>query len=129
MPPMAEALPFTSLPRSNSLHPTAELEANRLYVCRLDETNICRGSWGTVVPIYDLLRRQGVFAPEEVAMLGQVFGEVLKTLGLADREDLVTEMVAKKLIELASPGLRDPERLKALTVEAFVHQQLKTPDR
>jgi hypothetical protein len=75
------------------------------------------------VPIYELLRRQGSFEPEEVAMLGKVFDDVLQTLGLVDRKDPVTEMVAKKLVELAKTGVRDPLRLKALTVQAFTQQQ------
>lgn len=56
-------------------------------------------------------------------MLGSVFEEVLQTLGLVDRQDLATEMVAKKLIELAKAGVRDPDRLKALTLQAFTQQQ------
>ena len=75
------------------------------------------------MPIHDLLRRQGVFAPEEIAMLGNVFDDVLRTLGLADRKDPMTEMVAKKLLEFATTGMRDPARLKALTVQAFTQQQ------
>ena len=71
------------------------------------------------MPIYELLGRQGVFTPDEVAMLGNVFEDVLQTLGLTDRKDPITEMVAKKLVELATAGLRDPARLKALTVQAF----------
>jgi hypothetical protein len=35
----------------------------------------------------------------------------------------MTEMVAKKLVELATAGMRDPDRLKALTVQAFTQQQ------
>ena len=75
------------------------------------------------MPIYELLKTQGTFEPEEVAILGSVFEEVLQTLGLVDRQDLATEMVAKKLIELAKAGVRDPDRLKALTVQAFTQQQ------
>jgi hypothetical protein len=75
------------------------------------------------MPIYEILRRQGVFAPDEVAMLGNVFEDVLRTLGLVVRNDPMTEMVAKKLLELAIAGMRDPERLKALTVQAFTQQQ------
>ena len=75
------------------------------------------------MPIYELLKTQGSFEPEEVAMLGSVFEEVLQTLGLVDRQDLATEMVAKKLIELAKAGVRDPDRLKALTVQAITQQQ------
>ena len=75
------------------------------------------------MPIYELLKTQGSFEPEEVAMLGSVFEDVLQTLGLVDRQDLATEMVAKKVIELAKAGVRDPGRLKALTLQAFAQQQ------
>jgi hypothetical protein len=75
------------------------------------------------VPIYEILRRQGVFAPDEVAMLGAVFEDVLQTLGLVDREDPLTVMLAKGLVEYAKTGIRDPARLKALTVQAFTQQQ------
>jgi len=81
------------------------------------------GALGAVVPIYELIARQGVFTPEEVTMLANVFEDVLRTLGLVDRKDPMTEMVAKKLIELATPGMRDPVRLKALTIQAFTQQQ------
>jgi hypothetical protein len=47
----------------------------------------------------------------------------LQTLGLVDRKDPMAEMVAKKLMELATAGMRDPARLKALTVQAFTQQQ------
>jgi hypothetical protein len=75
------------------------------------------------MPIHELLKTQGSFEPEEVAMLGSVFEEVLQTLGLVDRQDLATEMVAKKLLELAKAGVRDPGRLKVLTLQAFTQQQ------
>jgi hypothetical protein len=77
------------------------------------------------VPIYELLRRQGSYEPEDVAMLGKVFDDVLQTLGLVERKDPVTEMVAKKLVELAKTGVRDPLRLKALTIQAFTQQQIQ----
>jgi hypothetical protein len=59
------------------------------------------------------------FEPEQVAMLAHVFEEVLPILGLTDWEDLVTTLVAQKIIELAQTGVGDPVRLKALIVEAF----------
>ena len=52
-------------------------------------------------------------------MLAQVFEEVLPILGLTDWEDLVTTLIAQKIIELAQTGVGDPVRLKALIVEAF----------
>jgi hypothetical protein len=74
------------------------------------------------VPIHELLRK-GVFTPDDVVMLGNVFEDVLQTFGLVDRKDPLTEMVAKKLVELATSGIRDPARLKALTVQALIQQQ------
>jgi hypothetical protein len=75
------------------------------------------------VPIYEILRRQGSFEPEEVAMLGKVLEDVLQTLGLVNREDPLTVMVAKSLVEYAKTGIRDPDRLKALTIQSFTRQQ------
>jgi hypothetical protein len=72
------------------------------------------------MPIYEILRKQTVFGPEEVAMLGNVFEDVLKVLGLVDRQDPLTIAVAQKVIELRTAGVRDPERLKRLTVQAFL---------
>jgi len=54
-----------------------------------------------------------------IATMGDVFEDVLRTLGLVDREDPLTAMVARKVIELAQTGERDPLRLKQLTLEAF----------
>ena len=83
--------------------------------------SVLPGVWG--MAIYELLRGQGVFAPEEVAMLGNVFEDALQTLGLVDRKDLTAEMVAKCLVGHAKTGIRDPARLTALTIQAFSRQQ------
>jgi len=56
-------------------------------------------------------------------MLGNVFEDVLKVLGLVDRQDPLTAAVALRLIEIAKAGVREPERLKALTIQAFTQQQ------
>jgi hypothetical protein len=47
--------------------------------------------------------------------LGDVFEDVRQTLGLVDREDPLIKMIARKVIELAQTGERDPARLKQLT--------------
>jgi hypothetical protein len=76
------------------------------------------GDWGGAVPIYRLLQDEP-FEPEHVALMGHVFEDVLRTLGLVDREDPITRLVARKVIELAQAGERDPVRLKRLTLESF----------
>jgi hypothetical protein len=70
-----------------------------------------------------------VFPPDEVAMLGKVFEGVLQTLGLVDRKDLAAEMVAKCLVEHAKTGIRDPDRLTALTIQTFTQQQIQRTRR
>jgi hypothetical protein len=79
---------------------------------------ILPGVWGGAVPIYRLLENEP-FQPEHVALMGNVFDDILHTLGLVDREDPITRMIARKVIELAQAGERDPGRLKRLTLEAF----------
>ena len=69
------------------------------------------------MPIRRLIE-PGVFAPEQVALMGDVFEDVLKTLGLTRRDDPVTALVAHKIIELVQSGERDPVRLKQLTLAA-----------
>jgi hypothetical protein len=59
------------------------------------------------------------FQPEEVAVMGSVFEEILETLGLINREDPAAILVAEKIIELAQTGVHDPIRLKQLTLDAF----------
>jgi hypothetical protein len=70
------------------------------------------------MPIHRLLN-QGAFEPEDIATMAEVFEDVLKTLDLVDRTDPITELVAKKVIELVQSGVRDPVRLRELTLKAF----------
>ena len=71
------------------------------------------------MPIYRLLEKEA-FQPEDVALVSNVFEDLLQTLDLVDRrEDPVATLVAQKVIELAQTGVRDPIRLKQLTLEAF----------
>ena len=94
------------------------VKLNKLADATSTWSNIILLAWGCAVPI-DRLLKTGTFEPEQVTILGDVFEDVLQALGLADRHDLLTEMVAKKVIELAQNGERDPVRLKVLTLEAF----------
>jgi hypothetical protein len=63
------------------------------------------------MPIYRLLRDHA-FGPEEIKILGDAFEDALRTLRLVNRDDPATEIVAKKIIELAQRGERDPVRLR-----------------
>ena len=70
------------------------------------------------MPIRQLLD-SNVFNPEEVTMLRDVFEDTLRALKLVDRSDPVTSLIAKKIIELAGRGERDPARLRQEAVQAF----------
>jgi hypothetical protein len=51
--------------------------------------------------------------------MGWVYEDVVRALGLVDRAAPVTELIAKKILELTKAGERDPARLKDLTIQAF----------
>jgi hypothetical protein len=76
-----------------------------------------------------MLRETGdVFEPEVIARLTVAYKATLDLLRLADREDTGTLMVAKRIIDLATQGERDPERLMAATIEVLPLRLLSLPD-
>jgi Tripartite tricarboxylate transporter family receptor len=56
------------------------------------------------------------FDPEVVAIMASAFGAVFADLGLSDRDDAVALRAARRIIELAAAGARDPETLRAATI-------------
>jgi len=54
--------------------------------------------------------------PEEINRLATAYEQALQGIGLVDREDPLAEMVAKKVIEIAQTGVRDPKDIAALAV-------------
>jgi hypothetical protein len=75
------------------------------------------------VAIYRLLRRE-IFEPEDLRLLAMLYEEIAKTLGVTDQNVPISQLIARKLIELAQAGERDPESLKELTIDAV---QASTP--
>ena len=59
------------------------------------------------------------FEPELLASMGIAFAAACEALGLAEKPDKVTEVVARRVIALARSGEHDPERLKAAVLETF----------
>jgi hypothetical protein len=65
-----------------------------------------------------LIREQGAsFEPEAIAAMTAAYHAILEELRLSDREDAATLMVAKRVIEVAALGERDPQRLVDATLE------------
>jgi hypothetical protein len=71
------------------------------------------------MPIQQLHTQQSSFGPEEVKVLAGAFEEALRELRLMDREDPATLLVAKRIIELAQGGERDPTRLREGAVKGI----------
>src|SRR5262249_8597689 len=62
--------------------------------------------------IQTLLKCESVsFGPEDCAKLVAGFESAITQLGLKDRNDPATSLVAKLIIQLAKEGERDPNRL------------------
>ena len=68
------------------------------------------------MPICRLLQNLPM-GPEEIARLTTAYEETLRTAGLVDRNDPITEMIARKIIEIGQSGVRDPMLLSELTIK------------
>jgi len=62
--------------------------------------------------IYRLLERNASFGPEVVKAMTAAYEGVLRSLRLADRNDPVTVIIAKKIVDVAKTGLRDADAIK-----------------
>ena len=71
------------------------------------------------MPIRRALEGHLSFGPGEIEVLVTAFEDALRELQLSDREDPVTLTVAKRLIELANEGERDPVRLRDRALESL----------
>ena len=68
--------------------------------------------------IYRLLKNRA-FGPDEIEVLTTAYEEALRALRLKDRADPATEMIARKIIELAQCGERDPVRLREHAIRSL----------
>jgi hypothetical protein len=70
------------------------------------------------MPIRRLIE-QDAFDPEAIAAMAAAFEATLAELGLVDRSDAMTEIVAKRIIQFAQEGERDPIRLRELALKSL----------
>jgi hypothetical protein len=70
------------------------------------------------MPITPFLRDRA-FDPETIAAMSAAFTEACAALGLADRTDPITELVARHIIELAQTGVRTSDALYLGTMQRF----------
>jgi hypothetical protein len=65
--------------------------------------------------IYRLLENT-TFGPEEIERLVKAYEQTLRALGLVDRSDPVTLLVAEKIIAVGRFGIEDPEEISKLVL-------------
>jgi hypothetical protein len=78
--------------------------------------------WGAYwMAIFRLLQNSPI-GPEEIKVLTDAYELTLRKLHLVDRNDPITEIVAKKIVEMGQRGVRDPKQLAKLAIkELRVH--------
>ena len=68
--------------------------------------------------IYRLLQNTRL-EPEEIERLVAAYERTLRALGLKQRDDPLTQAVAKKVIEIGQSGIRNPQQISELALRAF----------
>jgi hypothetical protein len=66
--------------------------------------------------IYRLLKTLPM-GPEEIAVLTDAYEHTLRKLNLVERSDPITQLIAKKIIEIHQRGERNPQKLSELTMK------------
>lgn len=59
------------------------------------------------------------FGPDEIRVLNEAYADALRALYLVDRNDLLTEFVAKKIVEIGRTGIRDRQQICQTAIKAL----------
>ncbi|WP_198164101.1 hypothetical protein [Bradyrhizobium jicamae] len=70
------------------------------------------------MPIYRLLQNVPL-GPDEIKRLTDAYEHTLSVLSVKDRDDLLAELIAKKIIEIGQTGLKDPAQISARAIEVI----------
>jgi hypothetical protein len=74
------------------------------------------------MPIRLIINNDTAFGPDQIEVLVTAFEETLKTLALVDRNDPLTVMIARRIVELAKQGEHDPVRLRKRAMQTFASE-------
>jgi len=66
--------------------------------------------------IYKLIQSTPL-GPDEIQRLVAAYEATLRTLGLKERDDPITQIVAKKVFEIAQTGIEDPSEISKLAIK------------
>jgi hypothetical protein len=85
---------------------------------RRNELNgpVTEGIWEGKMTIRRLLQ-QSAIPTEEIIRLRIAYQKTLHRLHLVDRNDPISEMVAKHILQIASTGVRDPARICEIAIK------------
>jgi len=65
----------------------------------------------------DQVIKEGKLDPESGAVLNRAYEHVLQELGLVNRKDAVTAVVAEKVVEVGATGTSDPEEIAKAAIK------------
>jgi hypothetical protein len=82
-------------------------------------------AWSVGVAIYRLLQNSA-FEPEDIVCMTTAYEKALILLGLKDRNDPLTELVAKHIVEVTQTGERDFEMVCTLAISRLNGTDRKT---
>jgi hypothetical protein len=71
-----------------------------------------------VMTIYKLISN-GSFGPDEIKVMTEAYEGALIDLGVVNREDPLTELIAKSIVNVTATGERDPLVVKVRAVNAL----------
>jgi hypothetical protein len=63
------------------------------------------------------LLQNSPLGPEDIERLVMAYEQTLRELGLKDRSDPITQLIAKKIIEVGQTGVRDPAQISKLSIK------------
>jgi hypothetical protein len=95
-------------------------------IANLASTNYMTRTGGMGVPLYRLLQERA-FGPEAVVAMTAAYDHVLRELKLVDSHDPLTEIVARRIIDYAAAGERDPIRIRDGVLHEFNQQPARSP--
>jgi hypothetical protein len=72
-----------------------------------------RGSLASMASILPFIKRETVFDDATTRVMGDAFDAVCKSLRDKGQPEIVYEVIARRIIDAAKKGERDPERLRA----------------
>lgn len=71
------------------------------------------------MPINRLLSGGSKFTAEEIERLNKAYTYALRSLSLVDRNDPITEMIARKVLDVGASGISDPVAISEMALKHF----------